>query len=86
MVLKLIRGLPSPLSVDPQNKDDQTLASWAVANDRLDCLKVVMNNNTQLRLGNDLKVEVRGVLGEFGAGVVFDVWEEDAVENIRFTK
>ena len=53
---------------------------WAAGGGHLDCLKYLLENKA------DVNVEVRGVLGEFGAGVVFDVWEEDAVEKIRVTK
>ena len=46
----------------------------------MDCLKWLVENKA------DVNAKVRGVLGEFGAGVVFDVWEEDTVEKIRVTK
>ena len=68
------------LSVDPQNGAGETTAIRAANGGHFDCLKYLVENKA------DVNAKVRGVLGEFGAGVVFDVWEEEDVENIRVTK
>ena len=72
--------------VDPQSEcsftsnNGYTAAMLAAKEGHLDCLEYLVENKA------DVHAKVRGVLGEFGAGVVFDVWAEDAVENICFTK
>ena len=80
MVLVLTIFFSSLLSVDPQDEEGQTAAMLAAGGGHVDCLKYLVENEAHVN------IKVRGVLGEFGAGVVFDVWEEDAVEKISFTK
>ena len=80
MVLIFNIDFSSLLSIDPQDKYGWTVAMRAIKFDQLDCLKCLVENKA------DLNAKVRGVFGVFGAGVVFDVWEEDTVENIRVTK
>ena len=80
MVLVLTIVFSSLLSVDPQNNWGQTVAMLAAMGGKLDCLRYLVENKA------NVNAKVRGVLGKFGAGVVFDVWEYNAVENIRVTK
>ena len=62
-----------------QTERGATAAMRAAGEGHLDCLKYLVVNKA------DVNAKVRGVLGEFRAGVVFDVWAEDAVERIRFS-
>ena len=68
MVLALTIVFASLLSVDPQDNDGRTAAMMAAQGGKLDCLKYLVENKA------DVDAKVRGVLGEFGAGVLFDVW------------